>query len=317
MKTSLKLTAALAVLGSAIGTALYLSRSHPLPDAVVVPSEIAAAEKARAVDLARMKEAGIQPPATKQNGKTLSFSEKEATAKAKPTLHTSLLDLDLTRIPTEQELIEAGQLGDPLSPTSPADPAKITDPAKKALQERDNLAFGKAIQTWNEHHYDAAVKMFAQHVEDFPESPWAGESRLHIGCAAQYRGEYDVCYEQFGKILDTTKAGTDLNQKAQLRVANILTKQGRFEEGRADLSGRDEDGDGCKAHGLRLLLAAGAFALQEPADSDARLRAEEPARGLFDPRGVTRPPPRWLPCPPCGRTASPPRRCSPSRGNSA
>lgn len=229
MKTRLKLiVTALTAVGLTAGAVFYFSRPSPSPLPAVSP-ELAAAEKAKQAELARLKAEGIRPPAVK-NGKTLSLAEKEATAKAKPTLHTSLLNLDLTRVPTEQELIEAGQLGDPLSPTGPADPTKISDQAKKAIQERDNLAFGKAIQTWNEHHYDAAVKMFAQHIEEFPESPWAGESRLHIGCAAQYRGEYDVCYEQFGKILDTTEAGTDLNQKAQLRVANILTKQGRFEE---------------------------------------------------------------------------------------
>lgn len=229
MTLRLKLTVtALTAVGLTAGAFFHLAKPPAAPLTAVSP-ELAAAEKARQADLARLKAEGIQPPSVK-NGKIPSLAEKEATAKAKPTLHTSLLNLDLTRIPTEQELIEAGQLGDPLSPTGPADPAKFTDPAKKALQERDNLAFGKAIQTWNEHHYDAAVKMFTQHVEEYPESPWAGESRLHIGCAAQYRGEYDVCYEQFGKILDTTKAGTDLHQKAQQRMANIFTMQGRFHE---------------------------------------------------------------------------------------
>jgi RHS repeat-associated protein len=227
MKTRLKLTVtAFTAVGLTAGAVFYFSR--PSSQTPLSP-EMVAAEKARKVDLARLQADGIRPPALKTN-KTLSFMEKEATAKAKPTLHTSLINLDLSRPPTELELIQAGNLGDPLSPTSPADPAKFTDPAKKAWHERDNLAFGKAIQTWNEHRYDEAVKMFAQHMADYPESPWAGESSLHIGCAAQYRGEYDVCYEQFGKILDTTETGTDLNQKAQLRVANILTKQGLFEE---------------------------------------------------------------------------------------
>lgn len=220
----LKAASLVVVLGASAAT-WYLARQ---PVSAPVPIIVDKAEKARQTEIDRLKKDGINAPARK--GVHLPFEELQANNLAQPTLRTSLLNLDLSRPPSEEELIRAGQLGDPLSPTAPAEPSKMTDATKKAWQEQDNLIFGRAIQAWNEHRYDQAVALFAAHVESSPESPWAGESRLHIGCAAQYRGEYDVCYEQFGKILDSTNSGTDLNQKAQLRVANIQTMQGRFQE---------------------------------------------------------------------------------------
>lgn len=149
---------------------------------------------------------------------------------ARPTLFTSLLNQDPARVPTEKDLVQAGQLGDPLSPTGPADPAKFSDPAVQEIRKKDNTAFGHAIQTWNEHKYDAAVAMFEQHIQEFPDSPWKSESRLHIGCASQYKGQYDESLKNFGAILDTAPKGSDVWQKAMLRVGVIMTKQGLFDQ---------------------------------------------------------------------------------------
>lgn len=218
------------ILASVVFAGWCLVKKEPV--AISSSSEETRSERARKAYYACLKADGVRPPAAK-TGAQLTAEELLATQNSRPTLRTSLLDLDLSRPPSEKELIHAGQLGDPLSPTGLADPVKIMDQAARLLQERDNLAFGKAIQSWNAHQYDAAVAMFAQHLEDFPDSPWAAESKMHIGCAAQYRGQYDVSYQQFGSILDSTPVGSDSYQKAMLRTANIQTMQGQFEEAAA------------------------------------------------------------------------------------
>src|SRR6266853_1362664 len=96
----------------------------------------------------------------------------------------SLKSLDLTRPPSEAELRKAGQLGSPLTPSRDAEPSKITNPAARKKQEDDNLLFGQAIQKWNEHKYPEAIELFKQHRKTMPDSPWAGEAELHLGCAA-------------------------------------------------------------------------------------------------------------------------------------
>jgi YD repeat-containing protein len=70
----------------------------------------------------------------------------------------------------------AGQLGGPLFPTH-----KVADSRR---EEAARLDFGKAIEEWNRHQYPKAVAMFRKHVADFPDSPWAAEAELHIGCDA-------------------------------------------------------------------------------------------------------------------------------------
>src|SRR6266487_2011375 len=69
----------------------------------------------------------------------------------------SLTALDPSRVPTEEELRMAGQLGSPLSPSAPADPANIKNPEQRKQQEEDNLLFGQAIQKWNQHDYGEAI----------------------------------------------------------------------------------------------------------------------------------------------------------------
>src|SRR6266581_3547722 len=98
----------------------------------------------------------------------------------------SLTALDLSRPPTEQDLKMAGQLGSPLTPSAAADPAKITDPDQRKKQENENLLFGQAIEKWNQHSYPEAVKLFRQLRDEHPDSPWAGEAELHVGCANQF-----------------------------------------------------------------------------------------------------------------------------------
>src|SRR5436305_799160 len=74
----------------------------------------------------------------------------------------SLTALNLSRVPTEEELRMAGQLGSPLSPSAPADPGNIKNPEQRKRQEEDNLLFGQAIQKWNQHDYGEAIRLFRQ-----------------------------------------------------------------------------------------------------------------------------------------------------------
>lgn len=162
-----------------------------------------------------------------------SQEDIDYTKNARPTSRSSLLHLDLNRPPSERELRMAGNMGDPLSPTRHAEPSKIKDVAKRKLQEQDNLTFGKAIQAWNEHRYPEAVKMFEKHIEQFPDSPWKGEAKLHIGCAAQYTGRFDESAYYFGSIITETKPGMDIHQKARMRQAIIMYYQGKLSESKA------------------------------------------------------------------------------------
>jgi RHS repeat-associated protein len=142
----------------------------------------------------------------------------------------SLRPLDLSRVPTHEELMMAGQLGSPLSPSRSADPAQIADGGKRKKQEDDNILFGRAIQKWNQHDYPAAMNLFRQHREKHSDSPWAGEAELHLGCAAQFSGSWDEAKFSFEWILAHHDKGTDIYQKAKLRRSVLHMDQGELEQ---------------------------------------------------------------------------------------
>src|SRR5213083_1812065 len=60
-----------------------------------------------------------------------SSTGTQPAARQRPLAKISLRPLDLSRVPTEQELKMAGQLGSPLTPSKSADPAKIADPVER------------------------------------------------------------------------------------------------------------------------------------------------------------------------------------------
>ena len=142
----------------------------------------------------------------------------------------SLTALDLNRAPTEEELKMAGQLGSPLSPSRSADPAKIADSNQRKKQEDDNLLFGQAIQKWNQHDYGEAIDLFQQLRSEHPDSPWAGEAELHIGCARQFQGSWAEAQSSFEWILGHHDKGSDIYQKAKLRRSILHVDQGQLDE---------------------------------------------------------------------------------------
>uniref|UniRef100_UPI004056DD9B RHS repeat-associated core domain-containing protein n=1 Tax=Candidatus Electronema sp. TaxID=2698783 RepID=UPI004056DD9B len=154
--------------------------------------------------------------------------------------------LDLSRTPTTEELMAAGQLGGQLYPTADLPltaeelpkTQKITQAAAEkqlAKNQAVNLSFGKAIQLWNQHEYKRAVILFKEHVQQYPDSPWAAESALHVGCDAIYNGRYQEADEQLnwivGRFAKSSHAGAkQLVAKAKLRLANLKVLQNNFPE---------------------------------------------------------------------------------------
>ncbi|HYA42800.1 MAG TPA: cysteine peptidase family C39 domain-containing protein, partial [Syntrophobacteraceae bacterium] len=139
----------------------------------------------------------------------------------------SVTPLDITRAPSTQELMAAGQLGGELYPTCPFKNA--------TYMARVNLSFGKAIQAWNGHEYDLAAKLFQEHIAAFPDSPWTAEAELHVGCYAYYHGRYCDAEDAFSRIIGQNLGGSlpgqkALLSKARLRLGVLRVAQDRFEE---------------------------------------------------------------------------------------
>jgi len=138
--------------------------------------------------------------------------------------------LDLSREPTDSEIMAAGQLGGLLYPTH-----EISD---RKRGQQANLAFGKAIDAWNQHDYRHAVDLFRRHVKAFPDSPWVAEAELHIGCDATYNGRYTEADAIFRKIISTNQGKSDKGArmmlgKARQRLALVKVYENNLEEAEA------------------------------------------------------------------------------------
>jgi RHS repeat-associated protein len=155
-----------------------------------------------------------------------SPSQRQARVRI-PHVMLSVNPLDLTRGPTTEEIMAAGQLGGQLYATREA--------GESAREKRINLSFGEAIEAWNNHEYKQAVKLFKKHMDDYPDSPWASEAVLHVGCDAQYNGRYTEAEKSFKWILEKNKDETyegakRLLNKARLRLGVLKVYQNNFKE---------------------------------------------------------------------------------------
>lgn len=208
-----------AVAATASGLLWRSFHQQPAPP----PPVISRADQLRLDNIARQKKDGIIPPKFGRSADRAQ-QEKLATQQAMPTRDTSLALLDLNRVPTEAELIKAGQLQEPLSPTGPADPEKIADPIMKTMQGRDNQLFGQAMNAWNRREYTEALPLFMRHLKEFPRSPWAAESHLHLGLASLQQGYPPGCAQEVEAVLKDTAKGTDAYQKALLLKASLFVQ---------------------------------------------------------------------------------------------
>lgn len=145
-----------------------------------------------------------------------------------PKARISVRPLDLSRVPATEELMAAGQLGGILYPTAPS----LADPKR---DEAARLDFGKAIDDWNKHDYTNAVELFKKHVRQFPDSPWADEATLHVGCDATYNGNYPLAEAVFGELITKNQGKPDLGgkmmwSKATQRLALVKVEENNLDE---------------------------------------------------------------------------------------
>lgn len=176
----------------------------------------------------------------------------------------TLLNMSKDEVPSDADLRALGQLGGPLSPlksrirerrtkvdaedqvlSRTADGRKMAGRKKfvraeitgmkaqhphRARQLEDNAAFGAAMDKWNRHDYKEAAELFRQHRAQHPDSPWVGETALHLACEAQFTGRWDEARQYFESILDVAESGEDIYQKAKLRLAVLAMTQGMVAE---------------------------------------------------------------------------------------
>ena len=106
-----------------------------------------------------------------------------------------------------EDVIASGQLGGPLFPTLPGNTvlnSKTTHSSPKqstASLLEQNLAFARAMNSWNAHDYDLAVDQMSEYVAQYPDGLWTGEAILHQGCEARFNGRYNEADALFNQVI--------------------------------------------------------------------------------------------------------------------
>ena len=121
----------------------------------------------------------------------------------------------------------AGQLGGLLYPTH--------EEAKSQGAADDRKAFGSSIEVWNRHNYRDAASEFREFIQQYPDSPWTAEAKLHIGCYASYNGRYGEAESLFEEIIREQQGKQHsgaimLLNKARQRLALVKVYQNNVDE---------------------------------------------------------------------------------------
>lgn len=182
-------------------------------------------------------------------GYTAPLFAKDKSLEAKKLLRTKMTvnPMDLNKEVSRKDLISAGQMGGHLFPTAPEEQEELqpqgklkslkVQKANKRRQKNKQMrkGFAKAIQAWNKHEYKSAYKDFKKYMQQYPDSPWAGEAELHMACEARYNGRYSEAESTFKSIIEKY-ASKDydgsrmLADKAKSRLAVLKQLQNNPQE---------------------------------------------------------------------------------------
>ena len=175
--------------------------------------------------------------------------------------------LDLTREPTEDELIQSGQMDGPMAPLFSASVPDLEDRYDKELKQMGvpnglkaqlnlksvagqevskrrkkvermrsmNWDFGHAMQAWNKGKYRRAQKLFTKYLEQHKDSPWAAEVMIHLGELAKNDGDAGQARIFFDFVRDNTSSDAtdptwDIHRKSKLQLASLSLATGDFSQ---------------------------------------------------------------------------------------
>ena len=115
------------------------------------------------------------------------------------------------------KLIKSGGMGGPLDPTG------------SNYTAEGNASMYSAMSAWNAHDWDTAVKRLKEHVQNFPDDPWAAEATLHLGCHAFYTKDYTSAENYFKSVI-SRHDGQAVGIKGLVRLGPTYFMQGRATE---------------------------------------------------------------------------------------
>ncbi|MCE5323078.1 tetratricopeptide repeat protein [bacterium] len=105
---------------------------------------------------------------------------------------------------------------------------KIT-PTNNRVIDREDKEFNNAMRVWYQHRYEEGANLLQKFVQDYPDSRWAAEAVMHIGCLCVYQKKYDEAKTIFNNLL-AEHPNDEIGVKCNLRLGNIAEATADYSE---------------------------------------------------------------------------------------
>lgn len=106
--------------------------------------------------------------------------------------------------------------------------AILTATSDKVVAREDN-EFKDAMGVWLKHRYTDGAKMLEAFAKKHPDSRWAAEAELHVGCYNTFQERYGEARPIFERLIAKHK-DNNIATKAKIRLGNVAEREGKFDE---------------------------------------------------------------------------------------
>ena len=105
----------------------------------------------------------------------------------------------------------------------------ILTPTNNKVKPAEEKAFNNAMGVWFSHRYSDGEKLLKEFSKKYPNSRWAAEADLHVGCYLTFCGNYSEAKQIFNRLAADNK-NTNIREKATVRLGNIAEREGRWDD---------------------------------------------------------------------------------------
>ena len=92
---------------------------------------------------------------------------------------------------------------------------------------QDEQEFQGAMAVWYKHDYKNGEKMLRKFAKEHPDSQWAAEAELHVGCNLVYQKKYSEAKPIFEKLV-AKHPDSNIALKAKIRLGNVAEQTGDY-----------------------------------------------------------------------------------------
>lgn len=103
----------------------------------------------------------------------------------------------------------------------------VLTPTAGTSMSQEEQEFQGAMAVWYKHDYKNGEKALRKFAKEHPDSRWAAEAELHVGCNLVYQKKYSEAKPIFEKMV-ATHSDSNIAVKAQIRLGNIAEETGDY-----------------------------------------------------------------------------------------